>query len=161
MNEGSEESKLAAFHRITGFKARIKNPEKGVHECLPVIFDQRHSCVLNITIHTSMLSTQTYYIRYTNQNLGLRMKTDSDSLHNQPDQEVNGKEQYLYEQTKNLKKLLYKKTAANIEALDKFYTEIVCMLRESFQKQLEFFAFLLEIYATESDADELLRILVS
>ena len=89
------------------------------------------------------------------------MKTDSDTLLMQPDQEFNAKEQYLYEQTKYLKKLLYKKTAASIEVLDRFYAEYVGIVRESFNKQLEFLALLLEVYLSESNGDELLRILVS
>ena len=40
------------FKSASVFEAKIKNSHRGVHEYVPVMFDNHHFCVVNCTMHS-------------------------------------------------------------------------------------------------------------
>ena len=100
-NEDAEKSQL--FNTVSTFKSRL-NFEKigGMHEFLPIIFDESHFCVCNATVHSLLLD---FKFRLNEVQLSLAQK-NTNIIGNKE----NKRETFIFLQPKNFTEFLNKST---------------------------------------------------
>lgn len=105
-NDGNEKNGQL-FNKVSSFKSRL-NFEKinGIHEYLPIIFDEAHFCVCNATIHTLLLD---FKFKLNEVQIALAQK-NSASAKKENKQKENKKDPFIFLQPKNFTEFLNKAT---------------------------------------------------
>ncbi|EGR29800.1 serine esterase, putative [Ichthyophthirius multifiliis] len=62
MGQPSNNSEQSAFKQVSMFQCRINNSAQGIHEYLPIQFDQNHYCQAEATFHTLLLVLLSFLI---------------------------------------------------------------------------------------------------
>jgi len=104
--EEGDLDKSEMFNTVSTFKSRF-NFDKigGIHEYLPIIFDETHFCVCNATVHSLLLD---FKFRLNEVQLALAQKNAHTSQ--QKSNKENQKEMFIFLQPKNFTEFLNKAT---------------------------------------------------
>ena len=107
MEHDDETSEKGMFEKVSSFKCQL-NYEKiiGIHEFLPIIFDENHFCVCNATIHTLLLD---YKFRLNEVQLAIVQKVGASQELKHVNKENKG-DNIILLQPKNFTEFLYKAT---------------------------------------------------
>lgn len=145
--KNGQEDTLASFKCISLFKAKLNNIQAGVHEYLPILFDDNHFCILQTVFHAVLMD--------------LKFRTSPIEVpREQPP--VNGQEKkppvVIIPPAKNFTEFLQRNTQNfKPHELDKFHNYYIKALRRSYEKLVEFHAYILKICLLGKNKQEFLK----
>jgi len=134
---------LAAFKSISFFKAKINNIHLGVHEYLPILFDDMHFCVLHSMFHAVLMD-----LRFRTSPIEApREETFATEQDKKPEQ--------LLPPPKNFPEFLARNTG-NFKTgeLEKFYNYYIKSLNRSYQKLVNFYTYVLKVSLMDKMPDD-------